>query len=219
MADSRNFTVHLREDDQVRNTMTRIGVLEKKGKIDGPFALEAIGRIGACTAVIVGANLKAGLSNLSVEPMKTTSGNNSIKCVVTLGGASGQIGGKASADLMEKNVPDCWSVCQPDEENGQSISSSVRALDRKLDDSGVLHMRAAGRAIECLLVFMGHIVDRGTHDITDISIHNVHLKNEYTGRTNKKTVVHVLCKALEDADDGQDKGADSTGSVEKGEDA
>jgi len=206
-------TMKVKADATIGSQISRAKTLMEKGKLGKQFEIKGISSKAGTIAIIVGRNLGI-ITNLKVEPYTTPQGHRSLQVAVS-------VDTENRSNVEELHGDYAWNVCVPDPERGQSISSSCRALDGKLQDLGIgesIVIRGAGQALNVMVVFYSHVQTEWPGcEITKTRIKNNVIENRETGRKNKKTLMSFTVKRNE-WEEEEEEGYEEDGSEDGSED-
>ena len=183
-------TMKIKSDSTIGSQITRAKALMDKGKLCKQFNIKGIGSKAGTTAIIVGRNLGA-ITDFNVEPYTTPQGHRSLQVSIS-------VDTECRPDTTDLTALKFWNVCVPDPDRGQTIASSCRALDAKLENLDVdetIVIRGASLALNVMVVFYSYInTDWPGCKITTTQIKNNIIENRETGRKNKKTLMSFVVK-------------------------
>lgn len=189
----------IRADARIGETLKRITAMQEKELLTtGNLKLQGVG-VKAGRIALVCAQNKGEITDILIEPYTLPNNVETMRVSITLSL-------KSSGTVDHPYAHTSWRVCVP--RGSQSMSSSCRALDKRLDSIQVgqlIKISAAGGALETLLVFM-HCVNQEYSEyctITSYSVQNVVLHNNTTGRANKKTLMDVWIRKDRDWSDNE----------------
>ena len=203
--DPTKIFLKIKSDATIGSQITRARALLDKGKLDKNFTVQGIGTKAGTTAIIVAQNVGT-VTEFDAIPYTTPQGHRSLQITVKVD----TVRKPPSKDLSD-SADKFWNVCVPDTDRNQSIASSCRALDAKLETLEVdetLVLRGAGQALNVMIVFYSYIQTEWLGcEITGSQFKNNVITNRDTGRKNKKTLMSFVVKrnSWEEGDEEEDE--------------
>jgi len=207
---------------QIRQHKTDAGRFHKKWSFD----IRACDISGIATAVMA-AGLLGDAKNYDIKNITDDNGSTNTRVTFSFNKDANipcLIGQKADYDRLktdEENgiIPGCWYISGLRDD--RTLSSSVAAFSarahKSVEDGSKMHLGSAGSASRVLFVMIAKAIERGTHAIEQLTVHNdkVILDN---GNERDVTFVHaILAPIVSDSDNNDDDEAGDDEEEEEGE--
>lgn len=203
-------------DTRVRNVMGQIRQHKKDaGRFNKKCSFDIRARdISGIATAVMATGLLGNAKNYDIK--NVTDANASINTWVTFSFNDDAnipclIGHKEDYDRLktdEENgdIPGCWYISGLRDD--RTLSSSVAAFSarahKSVEDGTKMHLGSAGSASRVLFVMVAKAIERGTHAVEQLTIHNdkVTLDN---GNERDVTFVHaILVPIMEDSDNNKE---------------
>lgn len=211
-------------DTRVRNLMGQIRQHKKDaGRFHKKWSFEIRARdISGIATAVMAAGLLGDAKNYDIK--NVTDANGSTNTWVTFSFNKDDntpcfIGNKADYARLktdEENgvVPGCWYISGLRDE--RTLSSSVAAFsaraNKSVEDGVKMHLGSAGSASRVLFVMIAKAIERGTHAVEQLTVHNDKVTMD-NGNDRDVTFVHViLAPTMDDYDNSN--GGDSDDEVD-----